>query len=96
MIEAAAAQFRSTVRETAFRVHPDNASAVRLFLGMATQWNMITINTLERVQLRQVGLRYEALDRVARGLGIDEQPGDFMRVQLMEAAALTALAQAQS
>lgn len=94
-IEAALAPFRPAVRDTAFFVHPDNVNAVRLFQAMATQWNMVTLATLDRAVILQTGLRYEVLDRVARGLGIEEGPADFTRLQIMEAEAIMAWSEAR-
>lgn len=70
-------------------------TAVRLFQGMATQWATVGLNTHDRAELRRIGLKYEVLDRVARGLGVEERPGDFPRLQLMEAEALVAWAEAR-
>jgi hypothetical protein len=78
----------------AFRVHPDNHTAVRLFLGMATQWNAVALSTLDRAVIRRTGLRYEVLDLVARGLGLAVRRTDFSHIQEMEAEALTAWAEA--
>lgn len=95
MVAAAIADIRPAVRDTVFRVHPLNVFAVRVFAGMNTQWNMVTLQGLERAELIQIGLRYEAIDRVVRGLGLTEQPGDFSRLQAMEGEALKALARAR-
>lgn len=95
-IEQALAQHRAAAQPAAFRVHPDNVNAVRLFQAMGTQWNMVSFVTLDRAELRCVGLRYEVLDRVARGLGIEEGPSDFSRLQIMEAEALVAWSEARA
>jgi hypothetical protein len=94
-IEAALAQHRAAAQPAVFRVHPANVTAVRLFQGMQTQWNMIVASSLGGALLLQTGLKYEALDRVARGLGIEEGPDDFRRLQLMEAEALLAWSEAR-
>ena len=94
-IAKAKAEALREIRTGTFVVHPDNRNAVRLFQGMATQWNMIAVASLVTADVIRVGLRYEVLDRVARGLGIDEQPDDFLRLQIMEGEALAALAGAR-
>lgn len=94
-IEAALAQHRAAAQPDVFRVHPANVTAVRLFQAMATQWNIVSIASLERVEIRRTGLRYEVLDRVARGHGLEEGPDDFTRIQIMEAEALMAWAEAR-
>jgi hypothetical protein len=94
MIDQALADLRPKVRDSVFRVHPANVAAVRLFRGMSTQWNMITVQGLDSVHVIRTGLRYETLDRVARGLGIEEGEGDFGRLQILEAEALAAFAEA--
>jgi hypothetical protein len=78
---------------TTFRVHPANGPAVKVFAGMITQWAVTSISTMDRAELIRTGLRYEALDRVWRGLGLTETPADFIRIQEMEAEALAAWAE---
>lgn len=94
-IEAALAQHQAAAQPATFPVHPANRTAVRLFQAMATQWNMVSVSSLDRTELRRTGLRYEVLDRVAAGLRIDQDPDDFTRIQIMEAEALTAWSEAR-
>ncbi len=78
-----------------FHVYGVNASAVRVFDAMRTQWLITPLSTMASAELVRTGLRYEVLDRVVRGLGIEEQPGDFDRLRLMEAEAILAWAGAR-
>lgn len=94
-IEAALAPLRAAARPAAFFVHPDNVTAVQLFQGMATQWNMVTLTTLDRAEILHTGLRYEVLDVVARGMGLVQDPTDFARIQFMEGEALAAWSEAR-
>ena len=96
IVEAAVARMSQLAAPAVFLVHPDNVNAVKLFIAMSTQWNAVALTTLERAEIRRTGLRYEVLDRVARGAGIAEQDGDFDRLQLMEAEALLAWAEARA
>jgi len=94
-VAAAIAELQPAAQPAVFLVHPANLTAVRLFQAMATQWNMVAISTLDRAEIRRVGLRYEVLDRVAKGLRLEEGEDDFQRVQVMEAEALVAWAEAR-
>lgn len=92
-VEAVLAQVGEARAPETFEVLGPNVTAVRLFEAMATQWTMVSLTTLDRARLVPTGLRYEVLDRVARGLGIEERPGDFERIRLMEGEALAAWAE---
>lgn len=75
-------------------VHRDNVTAVRLFDALRTQWTLVALSTMERSEIRHTGLRYEALAPVARLMGLKIGPGDFTRLQMMEAEALVAWSEA--
>lgn len=92
-VAAAIAQIRPAVRDAVFRVHPANVSAVRLFQAMRTQWNVVSVASLDQVRLIHLGLRYEVLGEVSRALGLERSPADFERLQLMEAEAIAAFAE---
>lgn len=88
---------RPAVQAAAFLVHAPNATAVRLFQAMATQWNMVTLTTLEHARIIRTGLRYEVLDVMARGLGLGSvATDDFQRIRYMEAEALLAWSEVQA
>lgn len=46
-------------------IEPENANAVRLFLGMQSQWNWTTLSAGFKAARVRTGLRYEALPIVA-------------------------------
>lgn len=93
MVEAAIAELAPTARSPVFPVHRDNVTAIRLFLAMSTQWNVLSISTLSHAQVRRIGLRYEVLETVARGRGFQLGDRDFERIQLLETTALNAWAE---
>ncbi len=75
----------------AMAIHPDNVLAVRLFDAMQTQWTSFTLSTMSSARYIRTGLRYEALDCVARGLDLPYPVGDdFQRLRILEATALAA------
>lgn len=79
----------------AFLVHPDNVSAVRLFVAMQTQWSWVALSTMASAQMRRTGLKYESLETTARLMGVGEiSPDDFARVRILEIEALEAWAKA--
>jgi len=78
-----------------FHVLGPNVTAVRVFDAMRTQWHIAPLSTLASAELLHTGLRYDVLDRVARGIGVEERPGDFHRIQIMEAEAIRAWAEAR-
>ena len=93
---AATTRMAAQAEPDVLMVHPENVTAVKLFDAMRTQWNMVGLSTMERAEIRRTGLRYEVLDRVARGLGLKQRPDDFARIQAMEAEALVAWAEASA
>lgn len=68
-------------------VAPDEADAVALFVAMGTQWHRHGM-TGERL-----GLMYDAVEPTARLASIPIGPAMFGDLQIMEAAALAALAE---
>ncbi len=70
-------------------------TAVQLFHGLVTQWNAVSISTMDRADVIRMGLRYEAIPHVRRGLGIPNRPGDFAKLQIMETEAIVAWAEAR-
>lgn len=77
----------------------DEGRAVRLFLGLATQWNwsaMTVSGGLGGVSvLMRTGLRYEALPVVSAAIGVAVERQTFADLQLIEQSALVALAAAR-
>lgn len=94
----AAARARLTPRQAdeVFRVHPDNAVAVRVFAAMKTQWTMASLSTMDRAEIRHVGLDYLRLEATARLCRVELGEHDFARLRIMEATALNAWAEARS
>lgn len=74
-------------------VHPDNATAVRLFCALASQWRTVAVSTMSRAEVRRTGLDYGAVEPVARMAGLVLGPDDFTRLRVMEAEALKAWAE---
>jgi len=79
-----------------FLVFPENANAVRVFAALATQWKMVSLSTMDRAEVRQVGLDYTAIEPTARMTGVQFEGDDFDRLRVMEAEALTAWAEARA
>lgn len=96
VIAANRAALMPKVETEDFRVFPENVTAVRCFQAMATQWKMLSVNTMDRAEIRQVGLDYGVLESTARLAGLSMSPDDFDRVRVMEAEALTAWAEARA
>jgi hypothetical protein len=82
--------------EEAFHVHPDNHLVVRLMLAMQTQWEQTPLSTMSKAILVRTRLIYDGIEQIARLSGLGEiSPADFRRVQLFEATALAAWAEAR-
>lgn len=94
-VAAAMATFKGLVADDTFLVHPDNVVAVRLYRAMGTQWRIVPVATMTQVQLRRVGLIYEALEPTMRMAGLKAEPDDFARLRFMEATALKAWKEAE-
>lgn len=76
----------------------DEGRAVRLFQGLATQWNWSTmgVSGLGGVSVpMRTGLRYEALPVVAAAIGVVVDRQVFADLQFIEQKALSALAAAR-
>lgn len=77
----------------------DEGCAVRLFQGLATQWNWSTMTVAAGMGSVSVptrtGLRYEAVAVVAGALGLVVDRQVLADLQLIEHAALAALAAAR-
>lgn len=95
-IIAAISHVAAQAEPKSLMVHPDNVTAVKLFDALRTQWNLVALSTMERSEIRRTGLRYEVLKPVARLLGLKLAADDFTRLQLMEAEALVAWAEASA
>ena len=77
--------------DEAFAVFAENVLAVRLFMALSTQWRITSLSTMSSAQLIQTGLDYQVVETTARLSGLGEiAPGDFHRLQIMEAEALAA------
>ncbi|MCX7586538.1 DUF1799 domain-containing protein [Phenylobacterium sp. 58.2.17] len=86
-IEQMRAQLVGQVRDEDFLVHPANIPAVKVFLGMQTQWRWL--GTMTRAV--RVGLDYSVLPVVAQAEGYAPFEGhDFTRLRVLEAEALSA------
>ena len=72
-----------------FQVMPENWAAVRVFLGMATQWRRAGMSGVP------TGLDYAALPVVAGALAVAADADLLFRLQILEAAALAVLAKVQ-
>lgn len=84
------AEARGTEPDTGFAVHPENETAVRLFLQLGTQWSWISLSTMAKAMMVRTGLRYETVEPTARMAGLTIGEGDFARLRLMESEALVA------
>jgi hypothetical protein len=77
----------------------DEGRAVRLFEGLATQWNWSTMtvsNGLGGISVpMRTGLRYEALPVVAGALGLAVDRQVLADLQLIEQTALSTMAAAR-
>ncbi len=69
----------------------DEGRAVRLFQGMATQWNWSVMGAAGIIGRVATGLRYEALPAVSAALGLTVDRQIFADLQLIEAEALSAM-----
>lgn len=81
---------KQCAQQSSYPVWPENHSIVRVFVAMAgTQWN--AVGTM--AGLVWIGLRYEALPAVTRGLRVPPADRDdvFWGLQVMEREALRAL-----
>lgn len=84
------AEARGSDPDEGFAVHPDNETAVRLFLALATQWRSQSLSTMTRAALIRTGLDYAAIEPTARMTRLELSADDFGRLRIMEAEALTA------
>lgn len=90
VVAAIRAEARGSMPDEGFSVHPDNHTAVRLFLAMATQWRCQSLSTMARAVVVRTGLDYAALEPTARMAGLSLGDDDFARLRLMEGEALVA------
>jgi hypothetical protein len=74
-------------RPAVYAVWPENWEAVELFLAMQSQWRHAGMSGV------RVGLEYSALPAVFDLLQITDRRDAFARLQVMEYAALEALAE---
>jgi len=72
-------------------IEPENVSAVRLFLGLSTQWRTMAITGGSTVMIVRTSLDYASLGVVAGALGITLDDEVLAGVRLMEAEALEAM-----
>jgi hypothetical protein len=73
-----------------FQVLPWNVTAVKAFLALQSQWRWASLSTMGEARILRTGLAYEAIETTCRLRRIELGPDDFERIQVMEAAALTA------
>lgn len=86
-IEEMRAQLVGQIRDEDFLVHPANIPALKVFLGMQTQWRWV--GTMSRGV--RVGLDYGALPVVTAAEGLDPLQGhDFTRFRILETEAMNA------
>jgi hypothetical protein len=93
VIAAARARLMPPRAATVLPIHPDNVTAVKLFQALRTQWRLVPLSTMDRAEIRQVGLDYAAIEVTARLARLELEENDFARIQIMEAAALTAFSE---
>lgn len=96
VIEATIAKLTPQIRAEPgpLEIIADNVVAVRVFDAMTTQWNVVSLTTLDQARIVRLGLRYEVLDVVARGLELAVSAEDFRRIRFLEAEALVAWSEA--
>ena len=82
-----AASAQPAAAETAIGIWPENWDAMRLFLGMETQWRRAGMSGVA------TGLDYAVAPVVAGALGIALDSGCFDRLKILEGAALRAMAE---
>ncbi|MFD3263329.1 DUF1799 domain-containing protein [Phenylobacterium ferrooxidans] len=73
-----------------FPILPANGSAVRLFQALQTQWRTTAISTMAKAVIVRTGLDYAVIEPTARLSGLALESDDFIRVRVMETAALNA------
>lgn len=78
------AQQRAARAPVAFDVYPENWDAVRLFLGLQTQWRVGPMGGL-------VGLDYPGVEAAMRMARVKDRAQLFEQLQTMEFAALEAM-----
>lgn len=92
-IAAAVAEQQPRAVAQALVVHPDNGTAVRLFLALLTQWRTAALSTMASARILRTGLDYAVVETTARLAGLDLRlPDDFARLRIMEAEAIAAWA----
>lgn len=79
--------------EETFEVMAENATAVRLFLALRTQWRTLALSTMSKAIVVQTGLDYAVIKPTADLKGLELVEGDFDRLQIMEAEAIRAFAE---
>lgn len=90
-IAAAMADFaKAAAPEDDFPVLPANETAVRLFQALQTQWRTTAISTMAKAVIVRTGLEYTAIEPTARMSGLALEGDDFIRLRVMETAALNA------
>lgn len=90
------AEARGSLPDSGFAVHPDNGTAVRVFLAMATQWRIAPLSTMTKAVMIRTGLDYAALEPTARMAGHALGDIDFARIRVMESEAITAWSEANA
>lgn len=77
-----------------FEIWDINATAMRVFLDMATQWRVTVLATMDRALLKRTGLDYVALEGVMRLRRVKKRSRVFDQVRVLEQAALEAFDEA--
>lgn len=81
---------KSAPPEADFQILPANEAAVRLFQALQTQWRTTAISTMAKALVIRTGLEYAAIEPTARMAGLQLEGDDFIRLRVMETAALNA------
>lgn len=81
---------RSAAPEGVFPILAANEAAVRLFQALQTQWRTTAISTMAKAMVIRTGLEYAAIEPTARMAGLQLEGDDFIRLRVMETAALNA------
>lgn len=93
-VAAAMADFAAKAEpDQAFAVMAENGVAVRAFLALQTQWRWLSMSTMSQAKIIRTGLAYEAIEPTLRMRRIELGDDDFVRIQVLEGAALQAWAE---
>lgn len=76
---------RTTAAAEPVIIWPDMADSFALFMSSATQWRYVSAGLSGAFP---VGLIYEALEPLARMIGVEMTPGVFSDIRTLESAAL--------